>query len=127
MATSPANELAAVCTLSPFPPPPSFAAAAANGFVAGERSSRVTGKAVTATLCSAAETKRKDAFMTTKVVKFKIKIDRLRDYINEGRIRISRLRASVRIHFERKRLRREGKNIAQIELLMTGPGKRQCD
>lgn len=75
MATSPANELAAVCTLSPFPPPPSFAAAAANGFAfAGERSSMVTGKAVTATLCSAAETKRKDAFMATKVVKVKLKL-----------------------------------------------------
>lgn len=74
MATSPANELAAVCTLSPFPPPPSFAAAAANGFVAGERSSRVTGKAVTATLCSAAERKRKDAFMAMKVVKVKLKL-----------------------------------------------------
>lgn len=76
MATSPANEVAAVSTLSPFPPPPSAFAAAANGF-AGERSSRfltlnnsparVTGKAVTAMPCSAAEAKMREAFMATKV------------------------------------------------------------
>lgn len=86
MATSPANALAACGTLSPFPPPPSAFAAAANGFVAGERSSRslalnnsparVTGKAVTAMPCSAAETKMKEAFMATKVSKSKIKIDK---------------------------------------------------
>lgn len=80
MATSPANELAAFCTSCLFDPP-NAAAAAVNGFVAGERSSiclmlnsspaRATGKAVTATLCSATETTTRDAFIINEGSKIK--------------------------------------------------------
>lgn len=67
MATSPANAWAASGTDSPLPPPPPRAFAAdAKGF-AGERASRVTGRAVTAILCNAAETKTREAFIVPKV------------------------------------------------------------